>query len=74
LTRHPQTSSKQANLDTQPFTMATIFLIKEAVMALKERTGSSVMAINKWIESEKKVSLMVVAGESIVVSLDCEFC
>jgi len=54
--------------------MATIFLIKEAVMALKERTGSSVMAINKWIESEKKVSLMVVAGESIVVSLDCEFC
>ena len=37
-------------------TMATIKIIKEAIGALKERTGSSVIAINKWIESEKKVS------------------
>lgn len=37
--------------------MATIALIKEAVAALKERDGSSVQAISKWIESEKKVSL-----------------
>ena len=36
--------------------MATIVLIKEAVLAQKERAGSSVIAINKWIESEKKVS------------------
>jgi hypothetical protein len=36
--------------------MATIAIIKEAVLAQKERTGSSVIAINKWIESEKKVS------------------
>jgi hypothetical protein len=36
--------------------MATIVLIKEAVLAQKERSGSSVIAINKWIESEKKVS------------------
>lgn len=35
--------------------MATIKIIKEAIGALKERTGSSVIAINKWIEAEKKV-------------------
>ena len=36
--------------------MATIALIKEAILALKDRTGSSVPAIKKWIETEKKVS------------------
>ena len=36
--------------------MATIKLIKEAIVALKDRTGSSVPAIKKWIETEKKVS------------------
>ena len=36
--------------------MATIALIKEAILALKDRTGSSIPAINKWIETEKKVS------------------
>jgi linker histone H1 and H5 family len=35
--------------------MATIALIKEAIAALKDRTGSSAMAINKYIETEKKV-------------------
>ncbi len=35
--------------------MATILLVKEAITALKDRTGSSVPAIMKWIESEKKV-------------------
>ena len=37
-------------------TMATLKTIKEAIAALKDRTGSSVIAINKWIETEKKVS------------------
>jgi hypothetical protein len=36
--------------------MATIEIIKEAIGALKDRTGSSVPAMNKWIETEKKVS------------------
>ena len=36
--------------------MATFLLVKEAILGLKERTGSSVIAINRWIESEKKVS------------------
>jgi hypothetical protein len=36
-------------------TMATISLIKEAIIALKDRTGSSSQAINKYIEGEKKV-------------------
>ena len=36
--------------------MATLELIKEAVLALKDRTGSSIPAIKKWIETEKKVS------------------
>ena len=37
--------------------MATIEIVKAAILALKDRTGSSIPAINKWIESEKKVSL-----------------
>ena len=36
--------------------MATIEIVKEAITALKDHTGSSVPAINKWIESEKNVS------------------
>ena len=36
--------------------MATLTLVKEAIVALKDRTGSSTIAINKWIETEKKVS------------------
>lgn len=36
--------------------MATLAVIKEALLALKERTGSSTPAINKWMEAEKKVS------------------
>ena len=36
--------------------MSTIKIVIEAITALKDRTGSSVIAINKWIESEKKVS------------------
>ena len=37
--------------------MATILLVKESILALKDRTGSSVIAINKWIEAEKKVRM-----------------
>lgn len=37
--------------------MATIKTITEAILALKDRTGSSVIAINKWIESEKKAPI-----------------
>lgn len=35
--------------------MTTIVLIKEAIAALKDRTGSSIPAITKWLETEKKV-------------------
>jgi hypothetical protein len=41
--------------------MSTIELVKEAVMALKDRSGSSVIAINKWLETEKKVRRRLVA-------------
>ena len=37
--------------------MSTLKIVKEAIAALKDRTGSSLIAINKWIETEKKVSL-----------------
>jgi linker histone H1 and H5 family len=40
--------------------MATIALIKEAIAALKDRTGSSAMAITKYIETEKKVRRLCV--------------
>lgn len=36
--------------------MTTIALIKECLLALKDRTGSSVPAMNKWIEANKGVS------------------
>ncbi|GKY94440.1 hypothetical protein MPSEU_000409800 [Mayamaea pseudoterrestris] len=37
--------------------MATIQLVKEAILALKDRTGSSNFAISKYIEMEKKVEI-----------------
>ena len=36
-------------------TMTTIDIIKECILALNERTGSSVQAMTKWIQSEKQV-------------------
>ena len=44
--------------------MATLSLIKEAITALKDRTGSSVIAINKYLETEKKVSLLLLSNRS----------
>ena len=35
--------------------MATIEIIKEALLDLKDRNGSSVIAIDKWIDANKKV-------------------
>lgn len=35
--------------------MSTLALIKEAILALKERTGSSTSAINKYLLGEKQV-------------------
>lgn len=43
--------------------MATIGLIKECILALGDRTGSSIPAMNKWIESEKSVSKPTVSLE-----------
>lgn len=37
--------------------MATLVLVSECILALNDRTGSSLPAINKWILSEYKVSL-----------------
>ena len=50
-------------------TMATIALINEAILALKDRTGSSVIAINKYIESEKKVRLVLRLNKAFPISL-----
>jgi hypothetical protein len=59
--KHPK---KVFSIDqlAQHLTMATIVLIKEAIVSLKDRTGSSVSAINKFIESEKKVGSILVAN------------
>jgi hypothetical protein len=38
--------------------MSTIVLIKEAILDMGDRTGSSVPAINKWIEANKKVCVL----------------
>jgi len=35
--------------------MATLDMVTECLLALNERTGSSLIAINKWLEAEKKV-------------------
>jgi linker histone H1 and H5 family len=40
--------------------MTTIVQVKEAIAALKDRTGSSVVAISKWLDSEKKVSVLAI--------------
>ena len=50
--------------------MATILLVKEAIVSLKDRTGSSVVAINKYIEGEKKVRCF---GVEKCLFSDCRF-
>lgn len=35
--------------------MATLALVKKAILDMKDRTGSSLIAINKWIETNEKV-------------------
>jgi hypothetical protein len=35
----------------------TLDLVKKAIAAMKERTGSSTIAITKWIVENEKVSL-----------------
>lgn len=42
------------------FTMATLELIKESIVAQKDRTGSSTIAITRWIEANKKVRPLIV--------------
>mmetsp|Transcript_20669 Transcript_20669/g.44994 ORF Transcript_20669/g.44994 Transcript_20669/m.44994 type:complete len:141 (+) Transcript_20669:103-525(+) len=34
--------------------MSTIVIVKKAILDMKDRTGSSLVAINKWIESNEK--------------------
>ena len=61
-------------------TMTTLALIKEAILALKDRTGSSTIAINKWLESEKKVRRFEafcetwVQGPRVRIAGDAFFC
>jgi linker histone H1 and H5 family len=59
----PAAREKQRSRKQQQPTMTTLQLIKEAIGALKDRTGSSVIAINKYIETEKKVSCAVVLAK-----------
>ena len=42
--------------------MTTLDVIKEAIIALGDRTGSSVPAIAKWLEANKKVCLLLSLG------------
>jgi hypothetical protein len=35
--------------------MATLMMVKKAILEMKDRTGSSLQAINKWIETNEKV-------------------
>lgn len=44
--------------------MATLAIVKKAILDMKDRTGSSLIAINKWIETNEKV-----CGRTSVVAL-----
>lgn len=35
--------------------MATLIIIKKAILDMKDRTGSSLPALKKWIETNEKV-------------------
>jgi len=49
--------------------MSTIVIVKKAILDMKDRTGSSLVAINKWIESNEKVSRRNEAVGPIPLSL-----
>lgn len=35
--------------------MTTLVIVKKAILEMKDRTGSSLIALNKWIETNEKV-------------------
>lgn len=35
--------------------MATLMMVKKAILEMKDRTGSSLQAINKWVATNEKV-------------------
>jgi hypothetical protein len=65
--RHKIHRLEKKNGPTEPDTMSTLLLIKEAILALKDRSGSSAIAINKYLESEKKVRVVFIEKEPISV-------
>jgi hypothetical protein len=58
---------EEKNGHTEPDTMSTLLLIKEAILALKDRSGSSSIAINKYLESEKKVRVLSMEKKPVSV-------
>ena len=46
--------------------MATLLLVKKSILDMKDRTGSSLIAINKWIEANEKV-----CGRANVIAWFC---
>jgi hypothetical protein len=52
--------------------MTTIAIVKECLLALGDRTGSSLYAMNKWIDSEKQVgSIRVSFWEELKEFVSC---
>ena len=50
--------------------MATLALVQKAVLDMKDRTGSSLIAINKWIETNEKVR----ERTKVIGALFCLYC
>ena len=50
--------------------MATLALVQKAVLDMKDRTGSSLIAINKWIETNEKVR----ERTKVIGDLFCLYC
>jgi hypothetical protein len=49
--------------------MATLVIIKKAILDMKDRTGSSLPALKKWVETNEKVRQRIRALPVFVIFL-----
>ena len=54
--------------------MATLIIVKKAILEMKDRTGSSLQAINKWCATNEKVRQRIRVVSLLLIVLHTILC
>jgi hypothetical protein len=68
-TKHRAKELKKSNKIKNTIKMATLVIIKKAILDMKDRTGSSLPALKKWFETNEKVRQRIKALPLLVIFL-----